>query len=772
MKSLCTLLISVSLLPLASSARTPTVRQRKVPAVLARLALKAKSSRTWPELRRYAASRKAAKERALAYFVLGYREQQSGDYALAEKDLARASSVDSPLADLAEYYRASAAYKGGHPERVAGVLGNFNQRFPTSMQHYAAIDLLSWGYLQTGQPQKALHILRSEPEVRERPALALLLARAYADNGQLRQAAQTFQDIYYAFPATPQAKAAGDALDKLRHQPGASLPPVSDEIATARVEKLYAASHDSEALQGYEQLLTDRSSSTWAWRWNLGRAKCLIRLGRGADAVETLVNSVAPTSELDAERLAALVDAYAQTGDDAAIARSINKLRSEHFQSHWHAVALLRAANYFMYKGEWDIAPLYYRTLRDAFPQTPQGAEASWRLAWITYLSGNPDQARAFLLSHIKDYPGSPHVPAALYFLGRLEENKQPAKALALYGLLRKRFLHGYYALEAARRLSVLRKEHAGETISRNGGLDFSVSALDSRIPAVDPPDFGTCLPATSGEDLVPFKTLDALHLDALAKQELLARLARHPDSPDLVLAFSQFEARQGRTDRALYMTKKIAPDYHSQQFSELPREIWQLLYPRAYTNVIRHDAVRNHLDPYLVMGLIRQESAFNPRAISPADARGLMQVLPATVPRSGHDRRIVGRRLYGPAYNVRFGCAFLRELLKRYHGNAAEALAAYNAGPSRVDQWLSQRAFRDPQEFVESIPYPETRVYVKAVFADSGVYRQLVKGSPEFAECSSRPAKARRRSTARLRRQSNPQAALFLANASSSGVR
>jgi len=131
-----------------------------------------------------------------------------------------------------------------------------------------------------------------------------------------------------------------------------------------------------------------------------------------------------------------------------------------------------------------------------------------------------------------------------------------------------------------------------------------------------------------------------------------------------------------------------------------------------------------------------------------------------------------VGRRLYGPAYNVRFGCAFLRELLKRYHGNAAEALAAYNAGPSRVDQWLSQRAFRDPQEFVESIPYLETRVYVKAVFADSGVYRQLVKGSPEFAECSSRPAKARRRSTARLRKNLNPQAALLLANASSSRVR
>ncbi|HUX09775.1 MAG TPA: transglycosylase SLT domain-containing protein [Terriglobia bacterium] len=773
MKFLCILLTSVFLLPLALSARTPAVSQRKLPAELVRLASRAKSSRTWPELRRFAASRKTAEERALAYFVLGYREYESGDYAVAEKDLAGGSSADSPLADLSEYYSASAAYKGGHPERVAGILGTFNKRFPSSAKHYAAIELLAWGYLQTGETQKALQVLRSEPEVRERPALALLLARAYANNGQLQQAAQTYQDIYYAFPTKPEAQAAGDALDKLRGQPGVNLPPVSDEIATARVEKLYTTSHYSEALKGYEQLLSDRRNSTWAWRWNLGRAKCLIRLGRGADAIETLVNSVAPTPELDAERLATLVDAYAQTEDDAALARSINRLRSEHFKSHWHCVALLRAANYFMYKGEWDLAPLYYRTLRDAFPKTPQASVASWRLAWITYLTGQPDQARAFLLSHIKNYPDSPHLSAAIYFLGRLEEDNQPAKARALYELLRKRFLHDYYALEAARRLSVLRKDRVEETSSEKNGPDFSVSALASKIPAVDPPDFGTCLPATSGEDLVPFKTLDALHLDDLAQQELQGRLARHPDSPDLVLALSQFEAKQGRTDRALYMTRKIAPDYHSQQFSELPREIWELLYPRAYTSVIRRYAVRNHLDPYLVMGLIRQESAFNPRATSFADARGLMQVVASTVTRSRLYQRTVGERLYGAAYNVRFGCAYLRELLKRYHGNMAEAVAAYNAGPSRVDQWLSQRSFRDQQEFVESIPYPGTRVYVKAVFADSGVYRQLVRGTAEFAECSSRTAQqARRRSTERLRRHSKRKARPLLANRNRSRAR
>jgi peptidoglycan lytic transglycosylase len=756
-KFLRTLLTSVFLFPLTAAARMPAVSHEKLPPVLVRLASKADSARTWPELRRYAASVKTPKDRALAYFVLGYREYESEQYDDAEEDLAKASSADSPLADLADYYRASAAYKGGHPELVADILGNFDKRFRHSTEHYAAIELLAWGYLQTGQSQNALLLLQSVPQVRERPALALVLAQAYTDNGQLRKAAETLQDIYYAFPATPQASTAGETLDKLKSQLGVNYPPVSDEIATARVERLYAASHYSEALAGYEQLLQKTQNSTWAWRWNLGRAKCLIRLGRGSDAVETLVNSAAPTPELDAERLATLVDAYAQIEDDTAVAKSLNGLRADYFNSHWHAVALLRAANYFMYKGELDIAPFYYRTLQEAFPKTPQGSEASWRFAWITYLTGKPDDARRLLLDHIQKYPDSPHVPAALYFLGRLEEDVQPAKAQALYVFLEKRYRHSYYSEEAARRLSPMKKALTAESVS--GSPNFSVPELTSKIPAVDPPGFGACLPVANGEDLTAFNMLKAIHLDDLARQEVLVRLSWHPDSPDLVLALSQFEAKQGRTDRALRIAKKIVPDYYSQQFSELPRELWLLLFPKAYTSVIRRCATINHVDPYLVMGLIRQESGFNPRATSASDARGLMQVVPSTITHSRRYLSSVGRRLYEPAYNLRFGCAFMRGLLKRYNGNVAEAVAAYNAGPTRVDQWLSRRTFRDQQEFVESVPFPETRVYLKAVIADSGVYRQLVTGSAKFTECSSQPIGTRKRSTAWLRRNSHPRA-------------
>ncbi len=767
-----TLIICVAVVLPAAGARSPGASQGELPFLLVRLASRAKSPRGWPELRRYAASRKDARERALSYLVLGYREYQSGDYAIAEKDLARASSADSPLADLAEYYEAYAAYKGGHPERVAGILVAFTRRYPSSVKYFGAIQLLARGYLKSGQPQIALHVLLSEPEVRVRPALALLLARAYMDNGQPEQAALIYQDIYYAYPTAPEAKVAGDALKKLKLQLGMSFPPVTDEIATARVEKLYVTYHYSEALKGYEHLLKKRTKSKWAWQWNLGRAQCLIRLGRADDAIDTLVHSTAPTSELDAQRLAILVDAYARTDNDAEIAKTINRLEMDHFTSHWRAVALLRAANYFMYKGEWDIAPLYYSTLQKLFPNTPQGSQASWRLAWIAYLTGKPDEAQASLLSYIKNYPDSPYVQAAIYFLARVEEGREPTEARALYELLKKRFLHSYYAQEAARRLSVMNKGRLEESSSGGDAIPFSVSALASKIPAVDPIQIETCPSAPGGTELIGFSVLAALHLDKLAEQDLLFRLKRRPDSVHLILALSQFEAKHGRTDLALQMTKRIVPDYRSQQFSELSREIWQLLYPRAYTTLIRRYAVQYHLNPYLVMGLIRQESAFNAGATSPVDARGLMQVLASTVARSRRYRSIVARRLYVPAYNLRAGCTFLRGLLNRYHGNTAEALAAYNAGPSRVDQWLSQRSYHDQQEFVESIPYPTTRVYVKGVFADSGIYRQLTRGSPKFAMCPDDVDKSRRKSEARLRTNLSSHTHPLLTNARGPGGR
>jgi soluble lytic murein transglycosylase len=137
-------------------------------------------------------------------------------------------------------------------------------------------------------------------------------------------------------------------------------------------------------------------------------------------------------------------------------------------------------------------------------------------------------------------------------------------------------------------------------------------------------------------------------------------------------------------------------------------------------------------------MGLIRQESAFNHNALSTANARGLMQILPETAAQSKRPARVraAARRLYDPSYNIQVGCAYLAGLLKDFDGRPELALAAYNAGDVRVKDWVKKSSIHDSALFLESIPIPATRTYVELVLRDAEVYRQLMSGSPHFAEC------------------------------------
>ncbi|WP_192034728.1 transglycosylase SLT domain-containing protein [Halomonas sp. YLGW01] len=161
---------------------------------------------------------------------------------------------------------------------------------------------------------------------------------------------------------------------------------------------------------------------------------------------------------------------------------------------------------------------------------------------------------------------------------------------------------------------------------------------------------------------------------------------------------------------------------------------LWDALdwrFPEAYRDDFMHWGNRHGTDPYLLMAIARRESAYNPTVVSPAGARGLMQLMPATA-------REVSRRLgledpgpYGvlnPETNIQLGSRYIQDMIARYRGNRLAATAAYNAGPNRVDRWLED-APREFDLFVESIPFHETRQYVQAVMAYRVIFESLAQG-------------------------------------------
>jgi soluble lytic murein transglycosylase len=720
----------------------PASTARLLPARLIRLAARATRPAGWSALRAYGAASPRGEVRGYAYFALGYREFAAGQYSQAETDLAQAVAGGFPLRDIAVYYLARANYQDGQPSRVVSLLQSFSRQYPESTVLSQAVGLLAWAYLQSGQAGQAVRALTSYPQTFQRPDMALQLALAYEASGYSAAAARLYQDIYFAFPTAPEAKTAGEALQVLKVKLGPQYPHITDRIASSCAERLFDAGRYQGALDEYLRLLKNRPRSPMVWQWILGKARCLLRLGREPEAIRVL-NSVAPLSPpLNAERLGMLVEATMDTGDEAGMNRALDQLRIHESRSRWYAEALFSAASYYMRKGRARLAVALYRTLAESFPKLPQGEEALWRAAWLTYLQGKPTDARAAFLNYIRQYPYSLQTAGALYFLGRLaEEQGDSPFARGLYKLVRRKYGHSYYALQSAARLQRLSRVRSAA--ARTGAIppSFNIQALASLIPPPRRLPLDPCLHPSSDEMVRPYLELASLSLRKLAAGELNALSHDHPAQPDLIFALSRIEVERGRPDRAIYLMGKLVGRYQDAPFPDFPRRVWALLYPRSYWPLVDREARLYGLDPYLAMAVIREESGFYSGAISTAGAIGLMQILDQ--PRTFRARAL-GARLKNPWYNVRAGCAYLRELIKRYHGNVAAALAAYNAGPTRVDGWLSAYSFRTPQEFIETIPFPGTRIYVQAILRDQILYRRLLMRTAKYKACRVRQARLR----------------------------
>jgi len=184
----------------------------------------------------------------------------------------------------------------------------------------------------------------------------------------------------------------------------------------------------------------------------------------------------------------------------------------------------------------------------------------------------------------------------------------------------------------------------------------------------------------------------------------------------------------------AVLVRKKMSPRPLAGSPSEKQRTLYLLAYPLGYPSWINQYAQKRNLDPAFLTAVILEESRFDPQAVSPAGARGLMQVLPATA------NQIVQRvkvnaysdtLLFDPEINLRLGSWYLSSLMEEFRGKEIGVLAAYNAGPHVVREWLARNPSAPEDEFVENIPYGETRNYVIRVLGSAQVYRMLYGASP-----------------------------------------
>lgn len=700
------------------------------------LVSRARDPKTWPALRTLALQQTDAEQRARVYFLLGYREYEATDIQSATQDLRAARETEFSLSDYACYYGARAARDAGKFDQAIESLEGLLSRYPHSPLRWLALEQYSNLLVSVKKTDRALKALLKEPEVRERPNLSLELAEAYRAAGNTREAARTFQDLYCRFPLSAESDEADVALAELRRELGAKYIEASAELRGGRADIFSQNSRWQQALDEYTNLIASMPKSPLVARWELGRARALFRLRKTDQAVKLLQTGMTSSPETDPERLELLVDAAFRKADLREAEKLLQKLEKSSPQSPSYADALDAFGNYYVRRGDWRTAAKYYGALADQFPSTVQGEEAHWRRTWASYLEGDLNNARKGFSEHVIRYPKSDHIPGAFYWLGRIDEQRGALEeAKYWYSYLTHRFVQSYYATKAEIRLGeVLKSVPASRT------TDLASNSFQSLVTKISPrsgPSLRSCGEAVSGAELEPYRVFRALGLSELAEEYLLARL-QESDAPSSALRYtlSRHRAENGDVTLALFDARRSEPRYVEFQFGELPEQFWTLLYPREFLSIVERHAQESGLDVPLVLGLIRQESAFNPQARSVANARGLMQILPQTVSSSRRGRRAAARHLLDPEYNIRFGTEYLRGRLSALGEIPEHALAAYHAGEGRVQEWQGYYNYQEPAEFLETIPIPSTRAYVEAVLRDAGIYRRLLGGSAQFAKC------------------------------------
>ena len=708
-------------LPLVATPQARHVPEATRPE-LAKLARAWRESSSAPDgvaLESYAKAHATETAGALARLALGVTAYEQKDYGAALQYLKGLGSRLPRIADYVGYYQAAAQVESGAGfEAVPGELAPAHKGIllsPLAGRTW----ILEALALKPTEPAEGARLLRDHYAELPQPEGDINLADCYQAAGELKEAADFYQRVYYQRIAGDAAARAAAALITLKDALGAQYPQLLPQQVLHRADLLLEARQYSEAHREYEKLIgqlagMDRDRA----RVRLGASEFLS--GNTAAAYPYLRGLDMAESEAEAERLYYLEECARRLNDEDEMMAVIKRLGKLYPHSPWRLRALVSAANRYLVTNRTAELATFDKAVYENFPTEPAAAQCHWRLVFQAYLE-NKKNAQALVREHLEKYPAHATANAALYFLGRGAEGEQDyGVAAAFYTRLAKTFPNSYYAMLARERLNSAELKPA----TPSGKVVDFLATLN--LPEAKP--IAADATAATQERIERSRLLRTAGLPDLADSEL--RFGARTDSQPALISIEMAGAAD-TPSQGLRDMKSLNSDYLNLPLASAPEKFWKLLFPIPYREPLTASAQAVGLDPFLIAGLIRQESAFNPEALSPKNAYGLTQVEPVTgreYARKAGVTRFTNRILFDPSVNLKIGTAIFRSMLDRNNGSLELTLAAYNAGPSRAAQWQRWNTYREPAEFVEAIPFTETREYVQGVLRNADIYRRLYK--------------------------------------------
>ena len=642
----------------------------------------------------------------------------SRDFASGLPLVQSANLKSTPLAAYARYYTGIA------------LLGL--RRFDDADDAFDSIDDDVDGYLREAVPLRRAEIalalgdgddavdilddLADEEALNSPEEVLLRLAQALEAAGEREKAVKTYQRVYYEFPLSTQSAEAQGGIERL--QTAALIPAERFRLELDRAEQLFAARRWAQARPAF-LALAKAATADDAELAAIRIAECDYHLDRYRASREALRPYLRGGAREPEARFYYLSGTRA-LGERATYVTLARDLITDHPESRWAEETLNNLASHYVTDDDDQTADGVFRELLQRFPKGRYADRAAWKVGWWAYKHDRFADTAATFETAATAFPRADFRPAWLYWAGRSRDQLgQRQTASSLYRILVADYQNSYYG-RLASALLLERREPP-------------VQAIVASAPPRD--KLGPLVP----NDAV-IRALVAVGMYDAALNEIEYARKVWGDSAPLQATIALVRHRRGFEERAaerfadvrgaITIMRRAYPQFMAAGGEQLPPAVLRVIFPLDYWPLIKKYSDLHRLDPFLMTALIAQESTFTADVRSSANAVGLMQLIPSTG--RSYARKIGVRYsvriLTQPETNIRLGMRYFKDLMDRF-GAPHYALASYNAGESRIAQWIAERPGFDQDEFVDDIPFPETQNYVKRILGTADDYRRLYGG-------------------------------------------
>ncbi len=680
---------------------------------------------------RFASRRTGALAKLLRARIRFENSDFAGAAAMLNSDV---FSKRTRLADHALWLRGKALNRAGNHAEAMKVLGELLRDHRDSVRVRDAKLLWAASANAAGRAVEVPPFLVELVEKKDQDA-ALLTAKAYEAQGSQAEAVKYYRRTVFLGPSTAagtEAQAKVDVLETVKRVPAAD-----EQLLLA--DAFFNAKKYSEAALSYRDLIDrDPAAATPAIRirqlTSLANSGNVAYIRSAFDALPT----AAPERE---EGYRQLVLGYARAKQWPQVRAAADEMRQKYPSGSLVAKTLVDAGLAARDAKNRTDEGYFLNTAVAAYPNAVEVAAAQFEAGWFQHENKNFAVSSQMFVEHLERYADKDNTNRgkAGYWAARDSERAgRTAEACALYEGMVYRYNANWYGHLASGRLSAMKNSgNCRITAAPNAQVAKAVANLKTVKVAAETARTLELIRSEKSEELSIVGLFD------WAIEELQEAKKTANNSPKINLALAKHYRLKGDQVNALLSLAKSYPDYAQMFPEEMGRDEWDIFYPLTNWNEITRWATARGLDKYQVAGVIRQETIFDADAKSPANAYGLMQLLMPTAKsmarKYGASMPSTPSDLYQPSLNIELGTAYMKDQFAKF-GRFEYVGIAYNAGPGRVGPW---RATLPPEmdDFVEAIPFKETKGYVQGIIRNSAQYRRLYDENGNFkSNVGSRP--------------------------------